>query len=167
MTSSAARSGLWPFPSEGALRIALYAGVPLAAGYLLLKGNRDDYRTDFDGFLKAVEEPGSTGHNTAAASKSSPAGTGLTSGSIDKFFKDADEDTRNPLDFDSFLKGAAKSSGASHQNAQAQKAVPPAPKEQAKPHHIRVAVLYGTEFGFSKEVAEIMAGQLKSTGAYW
>lgn len=169
MAGSGPRSGLWPI-SDGALRIALYTGLPLAAGYYLIQRSRkgDPYRTDFDGFLKAMEEPGSTGL-THSASKDSGKGQGLTSGSIDKFFRDAgeDEDTRNPLDFDSFLRGAAKASSGTSVTDHAKKATPEAPKEQAKAHHIRVALLYGTEYGFSKEVTEILATQLKATDTYW
>ncbi len=39
--------------------------------------------------------------------------------------------------------------------------------ERAPPDSKPVAVLFGTEYGFSKEIAEKAAGQLKATGRYW
>ena len=40
---------------------------------------------------------------------------------------------------------------------------PEGPPPDSKP----VAVLFGTEYGFSKEIAEKAAAQLKETGKYW
>ena len=39
--------------------------------------------------------------------------------------------------------------------------------ESRPPDSKPVAVLFGTEYGFSKEIAEKAAGQLKGTGKYW
>lgn len=39
--------------------------------------------------------------------------------------------------------------------------------ERPPPGSKPVAVLYGTEYGFSKEIAEKAAAQLKETGTYW
>ncbi|CAD7700288.1 unnamed protein product [Ostreobium quekettii] len=40
--------------------------------------------------------------------------------------------------------------------------------EEAAPEGaVRVAVLFGTEYGFSKEIAETLGARLKGTGAYW
>lgn len=43
----------------------------------------------------------------------------------------------------------------------------PIVEERPTPDLARVLVLYGTEYGFSKEVAETLAGKLKDTKAFW
>lgn len=109
-----------------------------------------------DAFFKAPEPVGSTG--------SRPVGGGLQSGPIDAFFRNAGEevDTRNPLDFDSFLVGNKR--GAAGKAASAT-AAPAKPKEAGpSPEMKPVTVLYGTEFGFSKEIAEKLCSQLKAAG---
>ena len=40
-------------------------------------------------------------------------------------------------------------------------------EEQPPPGSKPVAVLFGTEYGFSKEIAEKAAARLKETKAYW
>ncbi|KAG2448381.1 hypothetical protein HYH02_006963 [Chlamydomonas schloesseri] len=141
-------------------RWALAAGVPVA-WYLYSRGRKPEVeRTDIDAFFKAPEPVGSTG--------SRPAGGGLQSGPIDAFFRDAGEevDTRNPLDFDSFLV-AAKRGGAGGKAAAAGAgaAAPAKPKESGpSPDMKPVTVLYGTEYGFSKEIAEKLCAQLKAAG---
>lgn len=40
-------------------------------------------------------------------------------------------------------------------------------EEQPPPGRKPVAVLFGTEYGFSKEIAEKAAARLKETKAYW
>ncbi|GLC44408.1 hypothetical protein PLESTB_000472800 [Pleodorina starrii] len=143
-------------------RWTIAASVP-AAWYLLSRRRRadaDQDRTDFDGFLKAVEPVGSTGSRPAPSRSSGP---------IDAFFKDAgaDEDTRNPLDFDSFLlstkagpKGQAPLPSAKQPVAAELQRGPTA---DMKP----VTVMYGTEYGFSKEIAEKLCGQLRAAGDFW
>lgn len=154
-------------PQSPAVRWAVAVGVPAAVWYLLSgwgRGGYDDDRTDFDGFLKRVEPVGSTGAAPAAAAA-------RTSGSIDRFFRDAgqaaaeEEDSRNPVDFDSFLKKPRKAAAAA---AAAPAAKPPAPPaERPRPEQAQVLVMFGTEYGFSKEVAEKLCSQLKATGKYW
>ena len=39
--------------------------------------------------------------------------------------------------------------------------------ERPLPDSKPVAVLFGTEYGFSKEIAEKAAAQLKESGKYW
>ena len=39
--------------------------------------------------------------------------------------------------------------------------------ERPPPDSRPVAVLFGTEYGFSKEIAEKAAAQLKESGKYW
>ncbi|GMH36378.1 hypothetical protein BSKO_04246 [Bryopsis sp. KO-2023] len=66
----------------------------------------------------------------------------------------------SPTDFDSFLKGPSGSGPA-------QDDVSEVVEETAPLDAIRVPVLYGTEYGFSKEIAEKLCGQLKEKGSYW
>lgn len=70
---------------------------------------------------------------------------------------------RSAADFGSFLRKAAPAQNAA--NAQAE----PAAVEEAgpRPGDAAVAVLYGTEYGASKEVAEGLCQRLRAAGAYW
>ncbi len=101
---------------------------------------------------------GSTGSAAAAA-------PGRRSGPIDGFFKDAgDEDHRNPCDFNTFLRSSgARAQPAAKPQQQAKAEAEPKPEPGMKP----VVVLYGTEFGFSKEIAQKLCSQLRSTGLFW
>ena len=44
---------------------------------------------------------------------------------------------------------------------------PPPPVAGPKPGHVPVAVLYGTEYGFSKEIAEALCAKLAAGQVYW
>lgn len=69
----------------------------------------------------------------------------------------------NPTDFSTFLKNAPAAGGVAGGAAAA-----PAVVEEAIPlDRARVTVMYGTEYGFSKEIAEKLCAQLKETGAFW
>ncbi|GLI69078.1 hypothetical protein VaNZ11_013623 [Volvox africanus] len=137
------------------------ASVPIA-WYLVSRRRRADTtqdRTDFDGFLKAVEPVGSTG------SQLKP---GKMSGPIDAFYKDAgiQGDSRNPLDFDSFLlssRTGVKSQAESPNTQRLAEMRHPGPSPDMKP----VTILYGTEYGFSKEIAEKLCQQLQTSGSFW
>ena len=153
-------------PKSPHARWALAVGAP-AACYLVLRwayGAKaaDDDRTDFDGFLKRVEAVGSTGHVAVAAGPAA-----RSSGPIDSFFRDAgaDEDTRNPVDFDSFIKKPKAANGPAAAAAKGGSAKPAA--KQPKPEQAQVLVMYGTEYGFSKEIAEKLCSQMEATGKYW
>ncbi|KAG2499912.1 hypothetical protein HYH03_002200 [Edaphochlamys debaryana] len=156
MDAGSASASKWP---SSYWRWALAAGVPVTWYLLSRRGQGDHERTDFDGFLKAVEPVGSTGSQQPA---------GRTSGPIDAFYRNAsdDVDTRNPVDFDSFLKGpraGAKAAPASQAPAAAQAPKEAGPSPDMKP----VLVMYGTEYGFSKEIAEKLCGMLRTAGAFW
>ena len=70
---------------------------------------------------------------------------------------------RSAADFGSFLRKAAPAPNAA--DAQAE----PAAVEEAgpRPGDAAVAVLYGTEYGASKEIAEGLCQRLRAAGAYW
>lgn len=70
---------------------------------------------------------------------------------------------RSAADFGSFLRKAAPAPKAA--DAQAE----PAAGEEAgpRPGDAAVAVLYGTEYGASKEIAEGLCQRLRAAGAYW
>jgi sulfite reductase (NADPH) flavoprotein alpha-component len=118
--------------------------------------------TDFDSFLVRREEA-PTGNSRQPKKQGDRAAGG---GPFESFLKvePEEEDTRNPLDFSSFLKGSRGAPTASDQPA-ASKAG--SPKATPKPEQARVVVMYGTEFGFSKEIAEKLAERLLSTGRIW
>ncbi len=140
-------------------RWAAAASIPVA-WYIYSRRRRSahDQRTDFDGFLKAVEPIGSTGSRAATRG----------SGTIDAFYKNAaDVDTRNPVDFDSFIRGPKKgSSGPQVGVGKGAAAAAPA-KPRPTPDHKPVLVMYGTEYGFSKEIAEKLCSLLAKQGGLW
>jgi sulfite reductase (NADPH) flavoprotein alpha-component len=121
--------------------------------------------TDFDSFLVRKDDSLPTGSSKGAhqAQKGRAAG----GGPFESFLKvePEEEDARNPLDFSSFLKG---SSGRGAPNAvQKPAAHAGPPKPTPRPEQARVVVMYGTEFGFSKEIAEKLSDRLLSTGRIW
>lgn len=90
------------------------------------------------------------------------------SSSFDDFLKAPAQKTTNTFDscvFESFLRNG----GASAQTAPAKKeqvtAPPAAPR--AKPGDVRVLVMYGTEYGFSKEIAGVLCKRLQDSDKYW
>ncbi len=88
-------------------------------------------------------------------------------------------DPRNTTQFDSFLKVKAFEPDSKVFSTFLKSAVPgntsssaPAPKATAAEEEVpldraRVAVMYGTEYGFAKEIAEKLCAQLKASDAYW
>ena len=54
---------------------------------------------------------------------------------------------------------AARTGASEQQSAEAEERTPP----DSKP----VAVLFGTEYGFSREIAEKLSARLRDTGKYW
>ena len=70
---------------------------------------------------------------------------------------------RSAADFGSFLRKAASAQVAAVAEAK------PAAVEEAgpRPGDAAVAVLYGTEYGASKEIAEELCQRLRAAGAYW
>jgi hypothetical protein len=172
----------------------IWAGAAGAAlGVCWLFSSKRDYygepikETDFDSFLvkqtgektgltsggKAKKRQAARGsfYNVAASER------GKVSGPFETFLKQAeeddeqeDDDPRNPLDFNSFLKTALPAHKASKANGQAV-VQPQAQKPKAAagplPHQARVLVMFGTEYGFSKEIAEKLCDKLREAGAYW
>ncbi|GIL73126.1 hypothetical protein Vretimale_4732 [Volvox reticuliferus] len=153
--------GWIPKWSSAYWRWTIAASVPIA-WYLVSRRRRVDTtedRTDFDGFLKAVEPVGSTG------SQPKP---GKMSCVIDEFYRDAciQGDTRNPVDFDSFLLSnriVPKSQVEPRNTERLAELQTPGPAPDMKP----VTILYGTEYGFSKEIAEKLCRQLQAAGNFW
>jgi sulfite reductase alpha subunit-like flavoprotein len=50
---------------------------------------------------------------------------------------------------------------------QVQQQEPAAPAEVIPEEAVPVLVLYGTEYGFAREIAEKISQQLKDTGKFW
>jgi hypothetical protein len=108
-----------------------------------------------------------------------PQERGQVSGPFETFLKveeeeasadeeDEDDDHRNPLDFNSFLK-AAIPGGGSRQASKQKTQESPTPAGPAGPRadQARVLIMYGTEFGFSKEIAEKLCDKLREANKYW
>ncbi len=132
-------------------------------------------RTDFDGFLKA--QPAAAKAPTA----SQPAQRGAaqrSATSFGSFLKDGPSaqpsQQRDPTAFGSFLKGSVSREGAQHGGAdgsadtEAGAALSGTGAEaQPSPDSVPVTVLFGTEFGFSKEIAEKLRDRLLAGARYW
>jgi sulfite reductase (NADPH) flavoprotein alpha-component len=118
------------------------------------RGAADD--TDFAGFLA---DPSSLAAPTARAAPPRDE-TGF-----DAFLRVLPTaPAADPTGFDSFLRvkpavaGGAAPPGAAGQQAK---------QEEAPLDRAGVAVLFGTEYGFSKEIAEKLCAELKAGGAFW
>ena len=130
-------------------------------------------RTDFDGFLKAKPAHSAVAPQPAQVAKARQPAT-----SFGSFLKDGGgaqpSAQRESTSFASFLKGskhaadvatdAMDGSGAalaSSKTADGKAASGPAPDS------VPVTVLYGTEFGFSKEIAEKLRDRLLDGSRFW
>ena len=134
-------------------------------------------RTDFDGFLKA--QPAAA----TAPAVSQPAQRGAaqrSATSFGSFLKDGSSaqpsHQRDPTSFGSFLKGSAPHKDAQHDNSDgstdAQSGAAShnggsGAESQPSPDSVPVTVLFGTEFGFSKEIAEKLRDRLLAGVRYW
>jgi sulfite reductase (NADPH) flavoprotein alpha-component len=124
------------------------AGLGAAAAYMLLpRRKKQFYDTGFDSFLKeeVAEVP-----------------QGFT---FDSFLLAKDE--RDSCDFSTFLKGSA--SAAKPAPTAATKAVPGKRLLSAEELAVkkRVIVMFGTEYGFAKEIAEKLCEQLEAHDCIW
>jgi len=144
--------------------------------------------TDVESFFKAVPSQLVGQENASArssAKKKKKAGwnaklpadqRGKVSGPFETFLKveaesdeeEVDDDPRNPLDFNSFLKTAlTKAPAASKAPVSEASAAPDTGSAGPKPEHARVLVMFGTEYGFSKEIAQKLCAKLQATDKYW
>jgi sulfite reductase (NADPH) flavoprotein alpha-component len=114
--------------------------------------------TDFDSFLK-LQGDAPTGLPSASSST-----RGLVSGPFEDFLKDKDH--RDPAVFSTFLKDSGHAKASPVQAATGKGAVV-VEEHPMSEEMIRILVLFGTEYGFSKEIAEALASKLKSSRAYW
>jgi len=150
--AQAARNARW-------LTWATVGSVPLLwyLSYRRKRNATDVLITDFDSFLvKRGDIP--TGSQPERKTQKERCG-----GPIEQFFKDVDQ--RDPADFSTFLKSSGcAASHAATQSTQDDKAQA---DEKPDPNTARVLVLFGTEYGFSKEIAERMCAKLKETKKYW
>lgn len=173
------------------VRWALAVGAPVALYWLLAPKDRSSkwfsgpvLETDFDSFLYKQGEhptglappPSSKAKGKKKGPKLAPDQRGKVSGTFDTFLKvepedsDDDDDPRDPVDFNSFLKTALKATPAGGSKAAAAAAGSSdsaAASSGPKPEHARVLVMFGTEYGFSKEIAEKLCAKLRQTDKYW
>ena len=180
-------AGFEPFstpPLDVRWRWWLAAAAAAGCGaYLVtrLRGDRQSStsrpRTDFDGFLKAKPA-----HSAAAPTFQKKQGvkTQQPATSFGSFLKDGGEaqpsDQRNSTSFASFLKSSAHAdatpkvagdvSGAKAATA-GTNATSRSTASEPAPDSVPVTVLYGTEFGFSKEIAEKLRDRLLAESRFW
>lgn len=130
----------------------LYGAVVGVATYWWLRRARNRREqpeaTDFDSFLRAP------------APVSAPVPAACTS--FESFLRTQPEQP-NSTDFASFVRNS--SAGAQPAGVQPQEASPA--QEQIPEEAVPVLVMYGTEYGFAREIAEKLAQQLKETRKYW
>ncbi len=84
-------------------------------------------------------------------------GTGFHS-----FLKEVPQAHRDATSFGAFLKAPASAAAAIASNAPSQQA-----SKGPKASDVVISVLFGTEYGFSKEVAERVAAAIMACGPYW
>lgn len=131
-------------------RYLLYGAAGIAAYLWLRRGSAKSHQqgTDFDSFLKAPA-PARAAKTTSATSFAA--------------FLHVQPEEPSSTDFASFLKD--RNSGA--QQSSGQDATESAQSEQIPEDAVSVVVIFGTEYGFAKEIAEKLCQQLKDTGSYW
>ncbi|BDA47196.1 Sulfite reductase [NADPH] flavoprotein alpha-component [Coccomyxa sp. Obi] len=118
--------------------------------------------TSFDAFLR----PGAKTAKPQGKEKQRPAAN------FSAFLKRSEQEqtpVRQAASFSSFLRKqpnqaqAQPAAAAAAADADGRAAAVAVPAPEQKP----VAVLYGTEYGFSKEIAEKLVGRLKESGEFW
>jgi len=130
------------------------------AGYLWLKRSLQQQGlapTDFDSFL-LTPVPAAVNSQAAAASATDFA-------SFLKVQPVAAEPCST--DFASFLKDGGNSSTAAAGNEAVSTQQQAEPSEVIPEDTVPVLVLYGTEYGFAREIAEKLSQQLKDSGRFW
>ncbi|WIA38912.1 hypothetical protein OEZ86_005065 [Tetradesmus obliquus] len=135
-------------------RYVLY-GAAGAATYLWLRSGSSRRATaadstDFDSFLRAP----------APATAQTTGGT-----TFESFLREQPEQPAS-TDFASFLRNTTTSS-SSAQPAGKQQQAASKPVEVIPETAVPVLVLYGTEYGFAREIAEKLSQQLKDSGRFW
>lgn len=128
-----------------------------AAGYLWLKQTSKQAAskapTDFDSFL------------LAPALAAQPSKSAHTATSFESFLK-VQPAPPSSTDFASFLINIPGAAAAGSQ-PEAVDAAAACVDDQVPEDEVPVAVLYGTEYGFAREIAEKLCEQLKGTGKFW
>ena len=82
--------------------------------------------------------------------------------SFHSFLKEVPQTHRDASSFSAFLKAPGSNQAVAASNAPKQKA-----DQGPKAADAVVTVLFGTEYGFSKEVADRTANAIKACGSYW
>ena len=82
--------------------------------------------------------------------------------SFHSFLKEVPQAHRDASNFSAFLKSQGPTQAAVTDGS-------PAPEAALGPDaaHVIITILFGTEYGFSKEVAERAAGAIEACGSYW
>jgi sulfite reductase (NADPH) flavoprotein alpha-component len=153
-------------------RVALIACAAAgAAGYVWLRSRAraprgGGYATDFESFLVAPVPSAAPAAPLSSSKKQQHAATAFES-----FLKVAPvQEQPAATDFASFLIDRRTMAGGAAAGADAQAAAAAAAAEPAEPvpeGSVPVAVLYGTEYGFAREIGEKLAASLKATGRLW
>jgi hypothetical protein len=114
--------------------------------------------TDFAGFLA---DPAAW---TAAPPASGAPAPALDATGFDAFLREQPAAApADPTGFDSFLRAAPSAPGG----AQSKAAVAQQQQQEVPLDRAGVLIVFGTEYGFSKEIAEKLAASLKAGSAFW
>ena len=139
------------------------AGALCALRAAQRRGGAEAEETDFAGFLA---DPSTLPPAPAPGARRAAAAVDETG--FDAFLRDLPSaaDGDDPTGFDSFLRvvpsaGGGAAGGKQQQQKQQQQ------EEEVPQDRALVTVLFGTEYGFSREVAEKLAAELKAGGALW
>ena len=82
--------------------------------------------------------------------------------SFHSFLKEVPQAHRDATSFGAFLKAPASAKAVQSNSPQAEQA-----SKGPKANEVVISVLFGTEYGFSKEVAERVAATVTACGSYW
>ena len=147
--------------------VAGVATIPLAWWLLSSHTSKNapqshQMRTDFNSFLRVVGEP----NVPAAKPPSKPKHAATSFLSFIKNVEDDEPPARDSTSFSSFLRSSNVRSTSAAAASLAVAAAPEGPTMSSE--SIPLTVLFGTEFGFSKEIAEKLCAQLLASAVpYW
>lgn len=149
-----ALAGLWPLPfsrqdmQEKWPTYSLLFGLPLAY-WLTRPAKKEELPTDFNSFLR---QP------VAEVASPAPLAT-----SFESFLKEVPQ-VYLETDFESFLK---KAPSTAQNIGVASQGIAKAEVSKLSADDVKVTVMFGTEYGFSKEIAEKLCSKVKEMGSFW
>jgi sulfite reductase (NADPH) flavoprotein alpha-component len=154
MSSSGPTSWLVTVATDRRFWLAGLVCVPVALYLRTARKASGESSTDFNVFLKVQPPPRPARRSRSQAEKNQAT-------SFRAFLKEDVAVAQDSCDFSTFLRSNVTDKPA---------ATPSLPMEQPKgpsDEQVKVPVFYGTEYGFSKEIAEKLCSMLDEAGSFW